>query len=154
MSKSSRQSQAESRQRPSAGLRRLVEARAAGVCEYCRCLRRFIPLPFNVEHIIPFSRGGKTASRNLAWACAGCNFFKQDRLWTIDPLTQKRVRLFHPRRQRWDEHFTWSQDTTLMVGLTATGRATIQALRLNREELINFRTAFHLLKLHPPELNN
>jgi hypothetical protein len=38
-----------------------------------------------------------------------------------------------------------------MVGLTATGRATIKALRLNREELVNFRAAFGILKLHPPE---
>jgi hypothetical protein len=69
----------------------------------------------------------------------------------IDPLTGKRARLFNPRRQHWSDHFGWSEDKALMIGLTATGRATIKALRLNRMELINFREAFRVLKLHPPE---
>jgi hypothetical protein len=69
----------------------------------------------------------------------------------VDPLTGKKARLFHPRRQQWSDHFVWSEDKTLMIGLTATGRATIKALRLNRAELINFREAFRILKLHPPE---
>ncbi len=138
------------RRRPTAAQRRAVEARAEGVCEYCRCLRQYVPQPFNVEHIIPFAKGGKTVIRNLAWACAGCNYYKHDKLEAPDPLTGKRARLFNPRRQRWEDHFIWNEDTTLMIGLTTIGRATIKALRLNREELINFREAFRILKLHPP----
>lgn len=142
---------AKPRRRPTPTQRRTVEARAGGVCEYCRCLRRYVPQPFNVEHIIPLARNGKTEIGNLAWACAGCNYYKHDKLTAIDPLTSKRVRLFNPRRQRWAEHFAWNADATLMIGLTATGRATIKAFRLNREELVNFRAAFRILKLHPPE---
>jgi hypothetical protein len=37
----------------------------------------------------------------------------------------------------WPDHFTWSENDTLIIGLTATGRATVDALRLNRKELIN-----------------
>lgn len=110
-----------------------------------------MPEPFNVEHIIPVAHGGKTEERNLAWACAGCNYYKHDKVTGIDPLTGRVVRLFNPRRQRWPDHFAWDVDTTLMLGLTAVGRATIKTLRLNREELINLRKALQLLTQHPPE---
>ena len=140
------------RRRPTAAQKRSVEARAGGTCEYCRCLRRFVPQPFNVEHVIPFARGGKTEVRNLAWACAGCNFYKHDKVAGLDPQTGRTVRLFNPRRHVWAEHFAWNEDATLMIGLTATGRATIKTLRLNRAELLNLREALRLLKLHPPEL--
>jgi hypothetical protein len=66
-------------------------------------------------------------------------------------LTGRSVRLFNPRRQRWEDHFTWNEDYTLVIGLTDVGRATVEALHLNREGLINFREASRLLKLHPPE---
>ncbi|MGH9937614.1 MAG: HNH endonuclease [Blastocatellia bacterium] len=151
MSKSRKGSSPKPRRRPTAAQRRLVEARAGGVCEYCRSLKRFVPEPFNIEHIIPFARGGKTETRNLAWSCAGCNYFKRDKIEGIDPQTDRRIRLFNPRRHRWADHFAWNEDATLMIGLTATARATINALRLNREELINLRGALHTLKLHPPE---
>ena len=139
------------RRRPTAKQRRAVEQRAQGVCEYCRCLQRYVPQPFNAEHIQPFSLDGVTVSANLAWACAGCNLYKQNKVDALDPLTGKRVKLYHPRRQCWEAHFAWNEDATLMIGLTATGRATIHTLRLNRTELINFRTAFRTLKLHPPQ---
>lgn len=139
------------RRRPTAAQKRTVEARARGNCEYCRCLKRFVPQPFNVEHVIPFVLGGKTDARNLAWACAGCNFYKHDKIEGLDPQTGKTVRLFNPRRQRWADHFAWSDDATLMIGLTATGRASIRILRLNREELINLRKVLHAFNLHPPQ---
>jgi len=151
VSKSRKASGAKLRRRPTAAQRRMVEARAGGICEYCRSLRRFVPEPFNVEHIIPVAHSGKTEARNLAWACAGCNYHKGDKIEGIDPQTGRRLRLFNPRRHRWKDHFAWNEDATLMIGLTATGRATINALRLNREELINLRWALHTLNLHPPE---
>lgn len=108
-------------------------------------------MPFNVEHIVPSSLSGLTVIANLAWACAGCNLYKQNKIDALDPLTDKRVKLFNPRRQPWGAHFAWNEDATLTIGITATGRATIDALKLNRPELINFRTAFRILKLHPPQ---
>lgn len=139
-----------SRERPTAAQRRAVEARANGVCEYCCILKSFVPEPFNVEHVIPIAQAGKTEIRNLAWACAGCNYYKHDKIKAVDPQTKQEVRLFNPRRQQWEEHFAWNQSARFLIGLTATGRATIQALRLNREELINLRWALGELGLHPP----
>ena len=59
--------------------------------------------------------------------------------------------LYHPRRQRWGDHFAWSDDFTRVIGLTATGRATVVLLQLNRETLINLREALVVLGQHPPE---
>ena len=109
--------------------------------------------PFAVDHVIPKVRGGKNYLSNLALICSGCNGHKHAKVKSLDPLTHKLVRLFNPRRQPWAEQFTWNEDTTLIIGLTATGRATVNALCLNREELVNFRAAFHILKLHPPTLS-
>ena len=35
------------------------------------------------------------------------------------------MRLFDPRRQRWSEHFAWSDDGTRVIGRTPCGRATV-----------------------------
>ncbi len=124
--------------------------RAKGVCEYCRCPKRFVPQSFTVEHIIPISRGGKTVLRNLAWACMACNNHKYNKVEAIDPQTGRKVRLFNPRRHPWPDHFAWTEDAMRIIGLTATGRATVKALRLNGEELINLRGVLLSQGLHPP----
>ena len=49
------------------------------------------------------------------------------------------VPLFHPRRQRWQDHFEWSKDGEQVIGRTAVGRSTIIALQLNRELVVNAR---------------
>ncbi len=38
----------------------------------------------------------------------------------------------------------------VMEGRTATGRATITTLQLNRRELLNLRRALHAIGEHPP----
>ena len=43
---------------------------------------------------------------NLALACQGCNNFKFIKTEAVDPLTRKHVALFHPRRERWSDHFS------------------------------------------------
>ena len=51
-----------------------------------------------------------------------------------DPVTGEVVSLYHPRQDDWNEHFTWSEGFTLLIGLTHIGRATIIELDLNRLE--------------------
>ena len=58
--------------------------------------------------------------------------------------------LFHPRRQRWREHFAWTPDGATVVGLSPTGRATVEMLRLNREGLVNLRRVLFAAGAHPP----
>ena len=66
---------------------------------------------------------------NLALACYRCNKFKGPNLSAFDPRTRKMVRLFDPPRQRWTDHFTVRG--VLVLGRTATGRATVELFRMN-----------------------
>jgi HNH endonuclease len=135
-----------------AELRRMVQARARGLCEYCRSHQRFSPQPFSIEHIIAFVLGGLTIAENLAQACQGCNGHKFTKVRAIDPVTSSLVPLFHPRQQKWSDHFAWSIDAKYIVGLTPTGRATVEALHMNREELVNLREVLFATQNHPPLL--
>lgn len=138
------------RKRPSPKQRRMVKERARHRCEYCICPEAFSPQTFNVDHVIPESKGGKTTLDNLALAC-GCNNNKSNLTHARDPKTNRLVPIFNPRRQRWFQHFAWSKDYLRIVGLTATGRATVEALRLNRKHLVNLRRALLLTGDHPPK---
>ena len=134
-----------------AQLRHLVLVRAANICEYCRAQAMYSSDPITVDHIIAQSLGGITTENNLACSCFGCNQHKAIRVMALDPTTALRVPLFHPRQQRWEEHFAWNEDFTQMLGITPTGRATIEALQVNRFGLVNLRRALHAIGEHPPK---
>jgi len=108
-------------------------------CEDCQSQARFSPDPFSVEHIVPRSRGGEDDGTNLALACQGCNNRKDTNVEALDLVSGETVPLYHPRRQRWHEHFTWNEDYTLVLGLTPTGRATVEKLQLHRAGVVNLR---------------
>lgn len=132
-------------------VRRRVAARAKNRCEYCRCPELFSTSSFCIEHIVPSSRGGGPETGNLAFACTGCNAHKSDRLTAVDPLTDDDVRLFHPRRDRWQTHFEWSENFLGIIGLTKVGRATVDAIQLNRRNIRNLRRVLLAAGEHPPE---
>lgn len=132
-----------------ASQRRQVIARANGVCEYCQSPQQYAVQSFECEHIYPLSRGGKSVLDNLALSCGGCNRSKASKTEGVDPETGLSVGLFNPRRQLWAEHFVWNNDFSLIIGLTATGRTTIQTLRLNRPGLVNLRRVLLLAGEHP-----
>ncbi len=69
-----------------------------------------------------------------------------------DPLTGETVRLFHPRQQRWTDHFTWDVTGTRIIGLTAAGRVTVIALRMNNEVIIDARQNWVSVGWHPPDM--
>ena len=133
-----------------ADLRRLTRDRAGGICEYCRSQERFSPQRFSVEHIKPQSAGGDSTPENLALSCQGCNGHKYTKQEAPDPVTSRIVPLFHPQRQRWSEHFAWSADSSQIVGMTSVGRATVEALQMNRIELANLREVLYAAQKHPP----
>jgi hypothetical protein len=87
---------------------------------------------------------------NLAYVCIGCNVRKSDVTDAPDPISGENVPLFNPRAQRWCDHFCWSADTTWILGVTPTGRATVVALSLNRDFLITHRSLLIKNGLHPP----
>jgi hypothetical protein len=102
---------------------------------------------FHVEHVLPGSRGGTTVLDNLAWACPSCNLHKADRTDALDPETGEQVPLFNPRTQMWHEHFQFAAYQVL--GLTATGRATVLLLDLNHQRRMLIRQAEEMFGLFP-----
>jgi hypothetical protein len=131
--------------------RRTVAERARFCCEYCRSQLKYSADSFSVEHIVPRSRGGPDELSNLALACQRCNNSKFTATDSTDPISGQTVTLFHPRQQRWSEHFAWSADSLLILGLTPTGRATVEKLSLNRAGVVNLRRILRAAGEHPPE---
>lgn len=131
-------------------VRRIVAARAQGRCEYCQSPLHFSTDPFSIEHIIPRVRGGRGRLGNLALACQGCNGAKYTQTEALDTQTGELAPLFHPRRHKWQKHFAWSADYTQIIGLTASGRATVNKLQLNRAYVVNLRRALIAYGEHPP----
>lgn len=140
-----------SEKRISVQKRRIVIERAQGCCEYCVSQEDFATQSFSVEHIHPKSRGGDDSLANLAFACQGCNGHKHTKIEAPDPVSREMVTLFNPRKQQWQTHFYWSEDYTHIIGLTPTGRATVEALKLNRGNLLNLRRVLYELGEHPPK---
>ncbi|MEG4426530.1 HNH endonuclease [Microcoleus sp. D3_18cC1] len=120
------------------------------MCEYCHASEQWQYVEFTIEHIIPLTKKGSNNIDNLALACFHCNRQKSDKTTAIDTQSSVEVPLFNPRLDTWNEHFIWSADGLSIVGLTTIGRATVTALVLNRERVINIRTADKAIGRHPP----
>jgi hypothetical protein len=110
-----------------------------------------MPVRFEIEHIIPEKLDGATVRENLWLSCPSCNRFKGFKLDATDPDTMQVVPLFNPRTQNWLEHFLWSEDGTRIIGRTAIGRATVEALKLNHPWWIDCRTEWSLRGNFPPK---
>jgi len=130
-----------------AGLRRLVIQRAVHRCEYCKLSQEGQEATFHIDHVIPVAAGGETVAENLALACVSCSLRKAARQTAVDPQSGQEVALFHPRRDVWHEHFQW--DGVHLVGLTATGRATVEALKMNRVLILAIRREEEAVGRHP-----
>jgi hypothetical protein len=126
-----------------------VAERAGERCEYCHAPERVFNFAFEVEHILPRSAGGKDALDNLALACESCNLYKSDATSVWDAEEGRDVPLFHPRRDRWDEHFLLDHETSELRGLTAVGRVTVAHLRLNSVFQRRARRHWMQLGLYP-----
>ncbi len=60
--------------------------------------------------------------------------------------------LFHPRSDRWLDHFRW--DGPVLIGLTPSGRATVDVLDMNHPIRIALRESLAnegLFPLHDPD---
>lgn len=119
-------------------------------CGYCRTSSLIIGQPLSIEHILPKAFGGATAIDNLWLSCRRCNEFKGVQIDAVDPDSDQRVPLFNPRTQSWREHFIWSGDGAILIGLTPCGRATIVALNLNNPDIVAARQLWVSVGWHPP----
>jgi hypothetical protein len=103
-----------------------------------------------IDHIVPESAGGQTVSDNLCLACASCNSRKGYAQSAIDLQTNQAIPLFNPRTQIWRDHFQWNDNKTHLIGLTPTGRATIDKLQINRDVVVEARKRWVAVGWHPP----
>ncbi len=129
-------------------LSREVRARARARCQYCLMHESLQGATFHIEHIVPQSEGGISDMENLALACPGCNLHKAGKTTAVDPASGKEVRLFHPVQQLWPEHFRFK--AFQIEGLTAVGRAAVEALILNHARRQRIRQVEEAFGLFPP----
>ena len=121
-----------------AATRALVRERADNRCEYCLLRQEYCEFTHRIEHIVSKQHGGRDAVDNLALACHRCNLKKGPNLTGVDPVTGELAPLFHPRRNRWEEHFEFQN--TKIEGLTPTGRATVRLLAMNDPRRLELRS--------------
>jgi len=84
-----------------------------------------------LEHVFPESLGGTDDLDNLALACPMCNSHKSNHILGIDDQGSDDGQLFHPRIDRWEEHFHFDSETFEVRGKTKKGQGTVNRLRMN-----------------------
>ena len=120
-------------------LRQQVAERANFCCEYCLSFEGHSFLKFQIEHIISIKHGGLTNIDNLAYSCFYCNNNKGTDLGTI-LKKEKLIRFYHPRKDKWLDHFELSEH--IIQSKTVIAEATIKILKLNDSERLTERLAF------------
>lgn len=103
--------------------------------------------PHQVDHIVSRKHGGLSRAGNLAYACMLCNRHKGTDLASVNLPTERLVRLFHPRRDQWDEHFRL--DGEFIEPISEIGRVTVRLLRLNAAERTAERRLLQRLGSYP-----
>lgn len=122
----------------SADLRRQVVSRARRRCEYCLVFEDDTYVGFQIDHIISEKHGGPTETENLALACLFCNLNKGSDVGSLDE-SGIFSRLFHPRLDRWNEHFRF--EGPRIEGTTTVGCVTAKLLRFNDAHRVEEREA-------------
>jgi hypothetical protein len=120
-----------------AAARKFVRVRADNRCEYCLLRQEYSDESLHIEHIVAKQHGGSGDLGNLALACHRCNLYKGPNLTGFDFQSDHIVRLFHPRRDRWADHFM--PRGPRIEGLTDVGRATVLVLGMNHTRRLDLR---------------
>jgi HNH endonuclease len=134
----------------SSALRRDVERRALGACEYCLIHQDDTFFGCEVDHIIAEKHGGATTFENLAYAGAVCNRSKGTDIASLLPNTTTPIRLYNPRTDHWNDNFQFVPNTFLIEPLTDIGHVTCNLLGLNTFERILERQSLILIGRFPP----
>jgi len=131
----------------SAELRRLVVARAEGLCEYCLIAEEDTFYGCEVDHIISEKHGGPTQEENLAHACVFCNQAKGSDVGSIHWESGQFVRFFNPRTDRWADHFVLAGSQ--IEGVTEIGAVTARILGFNSGERVLERQTLQGMGRYP-----
>jgi hypothetical protein len=131
-------------------VRARIREQSGEQCGYCRMPAAWVYASMEIDHIIPKAAGGSDDEDNLWLACPRCNNYKNQQTHAVDPVTRRRVALFNPRIQQWDTHFRWGRDRATIIGRTACGRATVNALKMNLKVSVEGRRAMVRIGVYPP----
>ena len=131
----------------SAPLRRLVEARALGTCEYCLVHESDTYLGCQVDHVVSEKHGGATELGNLAFACTLCNRAKGSDVGSLT-LEAMFVRFYNPRTDRWVDHFRLRGP--FIESRTVIGEVTAKILGFNDTERLIERKLLQRIGRYPP----
>ncbi|MFN8419558.1 MAG: HNH endonuclease signature motif containing protein [Anaerolineae bacterium] len=134
----------------SQALKTRLRLQAGDRCGYCLSPQLYVLVPLEIDHLKPQSDGGTDDEENLWLACRLCNNAKSTQTIAKDPETGETVQLYNPRYQDWQTHFAWSEDGTMIIGLTPIGRATVLALPLNNIFAVLVRKEWVSVGWHPP----
>jgi hypothetical protein len=115
-------------------------------CGYCRVSETDVGGELTVDHFRPVSAGGDDSDGNLVYACVRYNQYKGALLPEATDMAQERRRL-HPMRDDLIAHIREEEASGRLEGLTPTGLFHIEALRLNRPQLIANRQRRNLVTL-------
>jgi hypothetical protein len=120
-------------------LRDLVTQRAQERCEYCLVHEDDMFWRYHVDHIVSQKHGGLSEEKNLAYCCSFCNQHKGSNLGTYLLDSQRLIRLFNPRKDKWHLHFEISEGE--IIAKTKIAAATVKVLNLNDVDRIILRQA-------------
>jgi hypothetical protein len=127
--------------------RQEVIFRAQYRCEYCLYPEGRSAFAHQIDHIVSRKHGGSSTLDNLAYCCIFCNRYKGTDVAAIDTGTGEAIRLFHPRLQRWSDHFRIHG--AMIESLTREGEVTARLLRFNHAGRIVERTILQSAGQYP-----
>ena len=131
-------------------LRNDVARRAHHRCEYCLIHQDDIAFRPHIDHIVSRKHGGLSDIENLAYACALCNRSKGSDLASINGRGDEIVRMFHPRHDRWADHF--QLDGCSIRAISEVGAATSELLKFNAPERLAERSLLQSLGSYPTKV--
>jgi len=103
--------------------------------------------PHEIDHVVAEKHNGQTAAHNLCLSCWVCNRHKGSDLTSLDPQTGAITPLFHPRQDRWEDHFRLIG--TGIAGITPQGRTTVRMLHFNDPDQLELRALLMALGRYP-----
>ena len=121
-----------------------VRPRFQNRCGYCGVDEVHAGGELTVDHFQPLAAGGGDVLDNLVYACFRCNTYKGD-FWPERPNAE--ARLLHPLRDNLPLHIQEDLETGLLIPRTPTGAFHVEALRLNRPQLVKRRLLLRLQEI-------
>ena len=94
-------------------------------------------IPHEIDHIVPIKHRGTNDLDNLCLSCFDCNRYKSSDVGSFDPETNILTPLFHPRFDRWEDHF--ELEDNYVKPISPVGRVTVFVLHLNSDEQLERR---------------